>query len=41
MIYSAPLGRILVHGDDCIFLYDLASRKVINEITLAEGTVVK
>ena len=41
MIYSAPLGRILIHGDDCIFLYDLASRKVINEITLPEGTVVK
>lgn len=41
MIYSAPLGRILVHADDCIFLYDLAARKVLNEMTLPEATKVK
>jgi hypothetical protein len=41
MIYPAPLGRLLVHADDAIFLYDLAARKVLQELTLAEGTVVK
>jgi len=41
MIYSAPLGRILIHADDCIFLYDLAARKVLNEMTLPEATIVK
>ena len=41
MIYPAPLGKILVHADDCLFMYDLASRKVLNELTLPEGTVVK
>ena len=38
MIYPAPLGKILVHSDDSVFLYDLSSRKFIKEITLAEGT---
>lgn len=41
MVYPAPLGRLLVHADDCLFLYDLAARKVLYELTLAEGTVVK
>ena len=41
MVFSAPLGRILVHADDSIFLYDLAARKVLQELTLAEGTIVK
>ena len=41
MIYPAPLGRILVHADDSLFMYDLAARKVLNEISLPEGTVVK
>ena len=41
MIYPAPLGKILVHADDSIFLYDLSARKFIKEITLAEGTQVK
>ena len=40
-IFPAPLGRILVHADDALFLYDLAARKVLQELTLAEGTVVK
>jgi hypothetical protein len=40
MVYPAPLGRLLVHADDSIFLYDLAARKVLYELTLAEGTVV-
>lgn len=38
MIYPAPLGKILVHADDSVFLYDLSARKFIKEITLAEGT---
>ena len=29
MVFPAPLGRILVHADDTIFLYDLAARKVL------------
>lgn len=41
MIYPAPLGKLLVHADDTLFLYDLASRKVVHEMTLAEATVVK
>lgn len=40
-LYPAPLGKILVHGDDNIFMYDLAARKVLHELTLPEGTVVK
>jgi len=40
-LYPAPLGKILVHADDCIFMYDLAARKVLHEITLPEATVVK
>lgn len=38
MIYPAPLGKIIVHADDSIFLYDISARKFIKEITLAEGT---
>lgn len=41
MIYPAPLGRILVHGDDTLFMYDLSARKVLSEMSLPEGTVVK
>jgi len=41
MIYPGPLGKILVHADDSIFLYDISARKFIKEITLAEGTQVK
>lgn len=40
-LYPAPLGRILVHADDSIFMYDLAARKVLHELTLPEGTSVK
>jgi len=40
-LYPAPLGKILVHADDCIFMYDLAARKVIDEMTLPEASVVK
>lgn len=40
-MFPAPLGKILVHADDNIFMYDLAARKVIHEMTLPEGTVVK
>jgi len=41
MIYPAPMGKIIVHADDTIFLYDLTARKVLQELSLAEGTVVK
>ena len=41
MIFPAPLGKILVYGDDSIFLYDLAAKKALQELTLAEGTNVK
>jgi hypothetical protein len=38
MIYPGPLGKIVVHADDSVFLYDLSARKFIKEITLPEGT---
>ena len=41
MIYPAPMGKIIVHADDTIFLYDLTARKALHELSLAEGTVVK
>lgn len=41
MIYPAPLGRVLLHGDDTLFIYDLSARKVLYEMTLPEGTNVK
>ena len=41
MVYPAPLGRILVHADDSVFMYDLATRKVLAELSLPEGTIVK
>lgn len=41
MIYPAPLGKILIHADDCLFLYDLAARKVLNELPLPEATIIK
>lgn len=40
-IYPAPLGKILIHADDTLFMYDLAARKVVHEMTLPESTVVK
>lgn len=33
-IFPGPLGKILVFADDCLFMYDLSARKVINEVTL-------
>ena len=41
MIYPAPMGKIIVHADDTLFLYDLNARKALHELSLAEGTVVK
>ena len=41
MVYPAPLGKIMVHADDTLFLYDLAAKKVLHELTLAEATTVK
>ncbi len=40
-IYPAPRGRIMVHADDTLFIYDLGAKKVLHEMTLAEGTQVK
>ena len=40
-VYPGPLGKILVHADDSLFMYDLAARKVLHELPLAEGTNVK
>jgi len=41
MIYPAPMGKVMIHADDSLFIYDLGAKKVLSEITLAEGTVVK
>ena len=41
VIYPAPLGHVLVHADDSPFIYDLATRKVLAEMTLPEGSRVK
>ena len=41
MIYPAPMGKILVHADDSLFLYDLAAKKVTAELSLPEGLTVK
>jgi hypothetical protein len=36
MIFPAPLGKILVQADDCLFMYDMAARKVMCEIAITE-----
>jgi hypothetical protein len=41
MIFPAPMGKILVHADDSLFLYDLAAKKVTGELSLPEGLSVK
>lgn len=35
-IFPAPLGKILVYSEDCLFMYDLSARKVLHEVTIAE-----
>lgn len=36
-LYPGPLGKILVHADaDCLFMYDLVTRKVLHEVTIAD-----
>jgi len=35
-IYPGPLGKILVHSDDCLFMYDLSARKVLHEVQLSD-----
>lgn len=40
-IYPAPMGKILIHADDSLFIYDLGAKKVLAEMTLSEGTIVK
>lgn len=36
MIFPAPLGKILVLADDCLFMYDMAARKVMFELAVSE-----
>ena len=31
-IFPGPLGKILVHADECLFMYDLSARKVLFEV---------
>ena len=36
MIFPAPLGKILVQGDDCLFMYDLSAKKVLHELSITD-----
>ena len=36
MIFPAPLGKILVLADDCLFMYDMAARKIMFELAVSE-----
>lgn len=36
MIYPGPLGKVLIHSDDALQLYDIAARKVIHEIAATD-----
>ena len=36
MIFPAPLGKILVSGDDTLFLYDLSAKRVIYELSVSD-----
>jgi hypothetical protein len=40
MIYPGPLGKILIHSDDSIQLYDVSARKVIHEIAATDVKAV-
>lgn len=35
-IFPAPLGKILIVSEDCLFMYDLSARKVLHEVTLTD-----
>lgn len=35
-IFPGPLGKILVHTDECLFMYDLSARKVMFEVQMPE-----
>jgi hypothetical protein len=35
-IFPGPLGKILVHADECLFMYDLSARKVMFEVQMPE-----
>jgi len=35
-IFTAPLGKILVQADDCLFMYDMSARKVTCELSISE-----
>lgn len=36
MIYPGPLGKVLLHSDDSVLLYDISARKVIHEVSATE-----
>ena len=36
MIFPAPLGKILVQGDDGLFMYDLSAKKVLFELSVTD-----
>ena len=36
MIYPGPLGKVLIHSDDSLLLYDIAARKVMHEIAATD-----
>lgn len=36
MIFPAPLGKILVSGDDTLFLYDLSAKRVVYELSVSD-----
>jgi hypothetical protein len=36
MIFPAPLGKILVQADDCLFMYDMSARKVMCELSITD-----
>jgi hypothetical protein len=35
-IFPGPLGKILVHADEFLFMYDLSARKVLHEVQMTE-----
>jgi coatomer subunit alpha len=36
MIYPGPLGKILIHSDESVQLYDVSARKVLHEIAATD-----
>ena len=36
MIFPAPLGKVLIHSEDTLSLYDVSARKVLHELQIAD-----